>query len=299
IDIPISNCINSGIRKIFVLTQFNSASLNQHVNNAYRFDLFSRGFVEILAAEQTDESGDWFQGTADAVRQCAHHIDDEGSDHVLILSGDHLYSMDYADFIRKHRESGAELSVAVQPVPRREAPELGILKTDNTGRIESFVEKPEGEALEAMAVDTSQLGLTKKDAKERPFLGSMGIYLFNTKTLKTILEADTSSVDFGKEIIPQNIGQRHVQAYLFDGYWADIGTVRAFFDSNLDFCQALPKFNLFDPNKPIFTNTRFLPPAKIRGGITEDCVISEGSIIDGGIIKHSILGVRSRVFKDV
>jgi glucose-1-phosphate adenylyltransferase len=299
IDIPISNCINSGIRNIYVLTQFNSASLNQHIAQAYRFDQFSRGFVEVLAAEQTEDSKDWFQGTADAVRQCRHHLEDAPSDYVLILSGDHLYSMDYSHFLRSHKESGADLSVAVQPVTPEEAPELGILKTDDSGRIINFVEKPQGETLQDMAVDTSLLGLDPESAKKRPYLGSMGIYLFNKKALEQILDDDSDSIDFGKEIIPQNITKKHVQAYLFDGYWADIGTVKAFFDSNLDFCNALPKFNLFDSLNPVYTNTRFLPPAKIRGGITEDCIISEGSIIDGGIVKRTILGVRSRIFGDV
>ncbi len=299
IDIPISNCINSDIRKIYVLTQFNSASLNQHVGRAYRFDSFSRGFVEILAAEQTEYSGDWFQGTADAVRQCKHHLTDEPSDLVLILSGDHLYRMDYAEFIEEHKASGADVSVAVQPVSREEAPELGILKTDADGRITDFVEKPPADQLDDLVVDTAAMGLAPEQAARRPLLGSMGIYLFNWSALHDILEGDQESVDFGKEIIPASIQNRYVNAYLFSDYWADIGTVRAFFDANLEFCNPLPPFNLFDPAKPIYTNQRFLPAAKIRGGLVEDCIVAEGSIIDGGIIKRSVLGVRSRLFTDV
>ncbi|MHC4870718.1 MAG: glucose-1-phosphate adenylyltransferase [Planctomycetota bacterium] len=299
IDIPISNCINSGIRKIFVLTQFNSASLNQHIAQAYRFDQFSRGFVEPLAAEQTEHSGDWFQGTADAVRQCYQHLADEPSDYVLILSGDHLYSMNYSIFLDHHRENEADLSIAVQPVTTEEAPELGILKTDSKGKIVDFIEKPFGKALEAMAVDTASLGLSPEQAVKKPYLGSMGIYLFSWKALGDALFENKDAIDFGKEIIPQSIDNRNVQAYLFDGYWEDIGTIKSFFDANLSFCTALPKFNLFDRENPVYTNTRFLPAAKLRGGLLENCIISEGCIIDGGIIKNSILGVRSRVFKDV
>jgi glucose-1-phosphate adenylyltransferase len=299
IDVPISNCINSGIRSIYVLTQFNSASLNQHVGRAYRFDMFSRGFVEVLAAEQTESSREWFQGTADAVRQCHHHLDDEPSDHVLILSGDHLYRMDYRRFLQHHVEAGAEVSIAVQPVTREEAPELGLLKTDEAGRITDFVEKPTGDALEQMVVDTAGLGLDASEAAKKPFIGNMGIYLFNWDALEEILKTDTGATDFGKEIIPANISSREVHAYLFSDYWADIGTVKAFFDANLDFCSTLPAFNLFDPEQPIYTNQRFLPPAKIRGGIIEDCMVSEGCIIDGGIIKHTVIGVRSRIFNEV
>jgi glucose-1-phosphate adenylyltransferase len=299
IDIPISNCINSNIRQIYVLTQFNSASLNQHIAQAYRFDQFSRGFVEPLAAEQTEHSRDWFQGTADAVRQSYKHLADGPTKYVLILSGDHLYSMDYSKFLRNHIESKAEISIAVQPVTPEEAPELGILKTNKSGQIVDFVEKPQGEALEAMAVDTTTLGLSADKASQKPYLGSMGIYLFNWETLGKVLFEDEETVDFGKEIIPHSIKERKVQAYMFDGYWADIGTVKAFFDANLDFCASLPKFNLFDSLQPVYTNTRFLPPAKLRGGIVEDCVVAEGAIIDGGIIKRSVLGVRSRIFNDV
>jgi glucose-1-phosphate adenylyltransferase len=299
IDIPISNCINSDVRRIYVLTQFNSASLNQHIARAYRFDQFTRGFVEILAAEQTEHSGEWFQGTADAVRQSVHHLSDEPSEYVLILSGDHLYRMDYAEFLQRHIDSGAEVTVAVQPVTEKEAPELGILKTDTDGQIVDFVEKPSAEQIPELSVDTAALGLSAEEARRRPLLGSMGIYLFNWKTLHEILQNDTDATDFGKEIIPQIISSRQVSAYLFSDYWADIGTVQALFEANLDFCSALPQFNLFDPERPIYTNQRFLPPAKVRGGLIEECMLAEGSIVDGGIIKRAVLGVRSRIFDDV
>ncbi|MFH0911109.1 MAG: glucose-1-phosphate adenylyltransferase [Planctomycetota bacterium] len=299
IDIAISNCINSGIRHIYVLTQFNSASLNQHVSRAYRFDLFTRGFVDILAAEQTESSGEWFQGTADAVRQSYQHLADEPADYILVLSGDHLYSMDYSQFLENHIAHNAEISVAVQAVTAEQSPELGILKTDAKGRILEFVEKPAPRMLPGLAVDTTAFGLTAEEAKRRPYLGSMGIYFFSWKSLAQILAEDKDSVDFGKEIIPKNMQRRHTQAYVFHGYWADIGTVKAFFNANLDLCTALPAFNLFDPQRPIYTNTRFLPPAKIRGGQIEDCTLSEGSIVDSAIIKRSLLGVRSRVFSGV
>lgn len=299
IDIPVSNCINSGIRKIYVLTQFNSASLNAHIANAYRFDLFSRGFVEILAAEQTESSGTWFQGTADAVRQSYVHLADEPTDYYLILSGDHLYRMDYMDFLNKHIAANACASIAVQPVSAADAPELGILQTDTSGKIIGFVEKPKGEVLDGLKTDTGALGLSASEAARRPYLGSMGIYIFNAKMMHEVLFGDTKVVDFGKEIIPAIIGDNHVQAYMFDDYWADIGTVRAYFEANLDLCRPLPRFNLFEPDRPIYTNTRFLPPAKALGGLIEHCIVSEGSIIEGGIIKNSVLGVRSRVGRDV
>ncbi len=299
IDIPISNAINSGIRQIYVLSQFNSASLNNHVSSAYRFDQFSRGFVQILAAEQTETSGEWFQGTADAVRQSYNHLSDNPADYVLILSGDHLYTMDYTQFLAHHQETGAEISVAVQPATAQVAPELGLLKTDQSGRILDFVEKPANDELASHAVDTAALGLSSQEAQLRPFLGSMGIYLFNWDVLDEILRTDTTALDFGREVIPRNMAERHIQAYLFTGYWADIGTVSAFFEANLLFCDALPPFNLFDPDHPVYTNARFLPPAKVRGGHFEDCIVSEGCIIEGGTFHRSLLGVRSRILDGV
>ncbi|MCC8189974.1 MAG: glucose-1-phosphate adenylyltransferase, partial [Planctomycetes bacterium] len=262
IDIPISNCINSGITQMFVLTMYQSASLNNHISNAYRFDQFSRGFVQVLAAEQTADSSEWFQGTADAVRKTLPHL---GYKHghiglVLILSGDHLYRMNYRMFRDSHIKSGADISIAVMPVSRQDAPELGVLKVDANGRIVKFVEKPKtDEALDEMMTDTTIFGLSPEEAEKRPFLASMGIYIFDPATLNDLLTSDLSRTDFGKEIIPQAIETHKMQAYCFDGYWADIGTIRAFFEANLDLVTPMPKFNLFDPTQPIYSNTRFLP----------------------------------------
>lgn len=296
IDIPVSNCINSGIRMMYVLTMYQSASLNNHISNAYRFDAFSRGFVHVLAAEQTETRADWFQGTADAVRQCMVHIRDSSAKHALILSGDHLYRMHYQDFLQVHLTAKADLSIAVKPVTAQEAPELGILKVDETGRIVKFVEKPKaGPALDEMRVDTTAFGLDPETAAKRPFLASMGIYMFQTKVLEQLLYADPTETDFGKHIIPKSIGTHHVQAFCFDGYWADIGTVRAFYDANLDLIQPLPQFNLFDPEMPIYSNARFLPGAKLNRASVEGALLCEGSIVDGCMVRESLLGVRTRV----
>ncbi len=296
IDIPVSNCINSGIRRIFALTMYQSASLNNHIANAYRFDAFSRGFVQVLASEQTASSNSWFQGTADAVRRSLIHLHDEPSKRTLILSGDHLYRMDYKEFLRVHKKAKAELSIAVKPVTREEAPELGLLKIDETGRIVKFVEKPStAEALDEMQVDTTILGLTPEQAHKQPFLASMGIYLFKNKVLRDLLLADPGQTDFGKEIIPGAIETHHVQAYCFDGYWADIGTVRAFYQANMDLIKPLPQFNLFDPTMPIYTSYRFLPGAKLNRASVEAAVLCDGCIIEGAMVRESILGVRTRV----
>ncbi len=298
IDIPISNCINSEIRQIYVLTMYQSASLNSHVASTYRFDSFSRGFVSILAAEQTAKGGTWFQGTADAVRQAWVHINSRPSEHILILSGDHIYRMDYDAFSKAHNKSGADISIAVQPVTREEAPELGILKTDANGRIVKFVEKPKtAEALEAMRCDTTTFGLSKEEAEKRPFLASMGVYLFNTPVMDESLHRDVSQHDFGKNIVPQAILERHVNAFCFQGYWADIGTVGAFYEANLDLVRPNPKFNFFDPTMPIYTHERPLPGAKINDARVEGSVLCEGVVVEGGTVRDSILGVRARVGK--
>lgn len=296
IDIPVSNCINSTVWRMYVLTMFQSASLNSHLANSYRFDAFSRGFVQVLAAEQRRGHSGWFQGTADAVRQSWHHISDTPSTHVLILSGDHLYRMDYREFLRAHLAAGAEATIAVKPVTRGEAPELGLLKVDGSGRVVSFVEKPStDEALDAMAVDTQAFGLSEEEAAARPFLASMGIYIFSTSVLEERLAAHPDHTDFGKHVIPSMIAEHHVQAYCFDKYWADIGTVRSFFEANLDLTRPLPKFNIFDPVRPIYTNTRFLPGAKINSASVENAILCEGSIVDRAMVRDSILGVRTRV----
>lgn len=298
IDIPISNCINSEIRQIYVLTMYQSASLNSHVASTYRFDTFSRGFVSILAAEQTAKGGTWFQGTADAVRQAWVHINSRPSEHILILSGDHIYRMDYAAFSNAHNHSGADISIAVQPVTREEAPELGILKTDSHGRIVKFVEKPKtAEALEAMRCDTTTFGLSKEEAAKRPFLASMGVYLFNTPVMNEMLHRDVKQHDFGKNIVPQAITERHVNAFCFQGYWADIGTVGAFYEANLDLVRPSPKFNFFDPSMPIYTHARPLPGAKINQAHVEGSILCEGVVVDGGTVIDSILGVRAHISK--
>ncbi|MEO6393143.1 MAG: glucose-1-phosphate adenylyltransferase [Pyrinomonadaceae bacterium] len=295
VDVPISNCINSDIHQIFVLTQYNSASLNRHISRTYRFSQFSNGFVEILAAEQTPESPQWFQGTADAVRQVLPHIGDWGIDTLLILSGDHLYRMDYRKFLARHFESDADVTISVIPANRKDAEEFGLLKTDEEGRIIEFSEKPKGDALEAMRVDTARFGLSADEAERRPFLASMGIYVFKYDKLHDLLLKDTATVDFGREVIPAAIRGDNVQAFMFDGYWEDIGTINAFYNANLDMTSAVPKFNFFDAHAPIYTRTRYLPPSKVHSCEMTETLISEGCIIHGATIKRSIIGLRSRI----
>jgi glucose-1-phosphate adenylyltransferase len=295
VDVPISNCINSEITQIFILTQYNSASLNRHIGRTYRFSQFATGFVEILAAEQTPESPQWFQGTADAVRQVLPHIRDWDIDTLLILSGDHLYRMDYRKFLARHFETDADVTVSVIPFVREAAEEFGLLKADARGRITEFREKPKGEALEAMRVDTTAFGLSTEEAARRPFLASMGIYVFNYKRLEELLAANKSWVDFGREVIPASIESCNVQAYMFDGYWEDIGSISAFHAANLDMCSPLPKFNFFDAEAPIYTRTRYLPPSKVHDSEIHHSLISEGCIINQAKIQRSIIGLRSRI----
>lgn len=295
VDIPISNCINSDVIKIFVLTQYNSASLNRHIARTYRFSQFSDGFVEILAAEQTPDSPQWFQGTADAVRQVLPHISDWGIDTLLILSGDHLYRMDYRNFLARHFESNADVTVSVIPCAPEVAEGFGLLKADTEGRITEFSEKPKGEALEAMRVDTTGFGLTPEEASKRPFLASMGIYVFKFDRLEKLLAEDTSWMDFGREIIPGAISRYNVQAFLFDGYWEDIGTIEAFYSANLDMTSRMPQFNLFDTDAPIYTRSRYLPPSKLHNCDVRDSIITEGCIINDTTLLRSIIGLRSRI----
>jgi len=299
VDIALSNCINSDILRTFVLTQFNSASLNRHIAQTYRFSQFSNGFVEILAAEQTHESPQWFQGTADAVRQVLPHIRDWGIDTLLILSGDHLYRMDYREFLERHYSSNADVTVSVIPCEARSASEFGLLKTDETGRIVEFKEKPKGDDLLSMQVNTTQLGLDANEAQRRPFLASMGIYVFKYEHLEQLLAEDPNHIDFGKHVIPAAIKSRHVQAYMFDGYWEDIGTIGAFYRANLDLTTKIPKFNLFDAEAPIFTRARYLPPSKVEETEINDSIIGDGSIIIGAKVNNSVVGVRSRISKGV
>ena len=295
IDVPISNCINSNVTQIFVLTQYNSASLNRHISRTYRFSSFSTGFVEVLAAEQTVESKEWFQGTADAVRQMLPHLRDWKVDTLLILSGDHLYRMDYRQFLARHYETGADVTISVIPCRPDEAEGFGLLKTNETGAIVEFKEKPTGNALEEMRVDTTQFGLTSEDAAARPFLASMGIYVFNYNRLVELLKADDSWVDFGREIIPSAIDEYNVQAHLFKGYWEDIGTIRAFYNANLDLAAPLPKFNFFNTEAPIYTRSRYLPPSKLHGCDIDVSMVSEGCILNGVYARSSIIGLRSRI----
>jgi glucose-1-phosphate adenylyltransferase len=299
VDIALSNCINSDILRTFVLTQYNSASLNRHIAQTYRFSHFSNGFAEILAAEQTPESPHWYQGTADAVRQVLPHIRDWGIDTLLILSGDHLYRMDYRQFLERHNETNADVTVSVIPCEARSASEFGLLKTDESGRIVEFREKPKGDDLLSMQVDTTQLGLDAAEAQRRPFLASMGIYVFKYEMLERLLAEDPDAVDFGKHIIPAAIKSRHVQAFMFDGYWEDIGTIGAFYRANLDLTTKIPKFNLFDAEAPVFTRARYLPPSKIEETEINDSIISDGCIINGAKIFNSVIGVRSRISKGV
>ena len=292
VDIPISNCINSGINRMFVLTQFNSASLNKHIKNTYHFSAFSTGFVDILAAEQTPDNPGWFQGTADAVRQSLRHISNLEYDHILILSGDQLYQMDFGDMLKNHISSNTDISIATIPVDDRDAPEFGILKTNEENVITSFIEKPKKELLPEWISDTG----AEMQAKGRNYLASMGIYIFNKKILDKLLnEAHPKATDFGKEIIPDSIENYKVSSFQYDGYWTDIGNIYSFYEANLALTQEVPLFNLFDNNKTVYSRARMLPPAKISGTTLEKTIIAEGSIIHASRIEQSVVGIRSRI----
>ncbi|MHB1922766.1 MAG: glucose-1-phosphate adenylyltransferase [Chitinophagaceae bacterium] len=291
VDIPISNCLNSGLKRIFVLTQFNSASLNKHIKNAYHFDNFNSGFVDILAAEQTPDNPTWYQGTADAVRQCLHHIENYESDYVLILSGDQLYQMDFEEMISKHIQMEAEISIATIPVGKREAPEFGIMKTNEESFITSFIEKPKKEVLPEWTSEVSD----EMKREGRHYLASMGIYLFNRSLLSEILRSNNPSTDFGKEVIPQALEKHKVASFQYEGYWTDIGNIYSFFEANLGLTDEIPKFNLFDNNKTIYSRVRMLPPSKISGTTLEKTVIAEGCIIMASRIEHALVGIRTRI----
>lgn len=302
IDIPVSNCINSEINKIYVLTQFNSASLNRHLTMTYNLSAgFGQGFVEVLAAQQTPDSPSWFEGTADAVRKYQWLFQEWDVDHVLILSGDQLYRMDYARFVRHHIESGAKLSVGALPVDPEQAQAFGLMRTDTTGRIQEFREKPKGEALEAMRVDTQSLGLSEEEARRRPHLASMGIYVFSRDTLFDLLNSHPAATDFGKEIIPISLERGdHLQSYLFDDYWEDIGTIGAFYEANLALTQQPnPPFSFYDEKFPIYTRPRYLPPSKLQDAQVTESIIGEGSLLKACSIHRCVLGVRSRVEDEV
>ncbi|XP_022762020.1 glucose-1-phosphate adenylyltransferase large subunit 3, chloroplastic/amyloplastic [Durio zibethinus] len=308
IDVPMSNCINSGINKVYILTQFNSASLNRHLSRAYNFGNgvnFGDGYVEILAATQTPgEAGKrWFQGTADAVRQ--FHWLFEGArskviEDVLILSGDHLYRMDYMDFVQNHRQSGADITISCLPIDDRRASDFGLMKIDNKGRILSFSEKPRGQELKAMAVDTTVLGLPREEAEKKPYIASMGVYVFNKEILLNLLRwRFPTANDFGSEIIPASAKEFFIKAYLFNDYWEDIGTIRSFFEANLALTEHPPRFSFYDAAKPIYTSRRNLPPSKIDNCKVVDSIISHGSFLTNCFIEHSVVGIRSRINANV
>jgi len=302
IDIPISNCINSDISKMYVLTQFNSASLNRHIAQTYNLSgPFGQGFVEVLAAQQTPETPSWFEGTADAVRKYQWLFQEWDVDEYLILSGDQLYRMDYSLFVEQHRKTGADLTVAALPVDSTQAEAFGLMRTDESGNIKEFREKPTGDALKAMAVDTSRFGLEKNEALEKPYLASMGIYVFSRNTLFDLLNKFPSYTDFGKEIIPEALGRGDkLKSYVFNDYWEDIGTIGAFFESNLALTQQpTPPFSFYDEKFPIYTRPRYLPPSKIVDTQITDSIVSEGSILKSCSIHHCVLGVRSRIESDV
>lgn len=294
VDIPISNCINSDIKRMFVLTQFNSASLNQHIKNTYHFSHFSTAFVDILAAEQTPDNPTWFQGTADAVRQCMNHFLNHDFDYALILSGDQLYQMNFNEMIKAHQESGADISIATLPVTAKEAPEFGILKTDSENFITSFIEKPNVSLLPEWTSEVSE----ESKSEGKHYLASMGIYIFNRNLLIELM-SNQETKDFGKEIIPQAIGKQKILSYQYEGYWTDIGNIDSFFEANLGLTDDIPKFNLFDNSGKIYTRARVLPPSKITGGTTVDkSIIAEGCIINGTKIEHSVIGIRTRISRD-
>ena len=290
VDIPLSNCINSEIKRMFVLTQFNSASLNKHIKNTYHFSFFSSAFVDVLAAEQTMSSGDWFQGTADAVRQSMHHFLSHDFEYALILSGDQLYQMDFNDMIEQHKKSNAKISIATLPVNAKDATSFGILKTDDQNVITSFVEKPSSDLLPDWTSEVSE----DMKGDNRNYLASMGIYVFNRDLLVELMK-DPNTIDFGKEIIPQSIDKYKTISYQYEGYWTDIGNIDSFFEANIGLTDDIPKFDLYDNNRRIFTRARILPTSKISGTTLDKAVIADGCIIQAAKVERSVIGIRSRI----
>jgi glucose-1-phosphate adenylyltransferase len=292
IDIPISNCINSGVKRIFVLTQYNSASLNQHIKNTYQFDAFHHGFVDILAAEQTPTNSGWFQGTADAVRQCQHHLNSHDYDYILILSGDQLYQMDFYDMVSYHIKQNADLTIATIAVDAKDATSFGIMKVDKKGIINNFIEKP---AKAELPKWKSEVNAANQKAKKH-FLASMGIYIFKKSVMNGLLEEYKDATDFGKEIIPTAIKKgKKVASYDFNGYWTDIGNIPSFFEANIKLADNLPEFNFYDSHMHVYTRPRMLAPSKIFGTKFNKAVVSEGSIIHAKSISNSVVGIRSRI----
>jgi len=291
VDIPISNCINSGLRRIYLLTQFNSASLHRHISQSYKFDHFSGGFVEILAAEQTYTDASWYQGTADAVRKNMIHFMNHDWDYLLILSGDQLYRMDFRGIVAQHRATDADITIATIPVGRREAQSLGLMRIAEDGRITKFLEKPkEAQLLDSMRLPPEWYGQLGVQGEGELFLASMGIYVFKREVIRRLL--DNNLTDFGKHVIPRAIDTERVFSHVFQGYWEDIGTIRAFFDANLDLTSELPRFNFFDMMAPIFSRPRFLPGSKVNGAQIDHAIISDGCILNHARISHSIVGLR-------
>ncbi|HEY1770610.1 MAG TPA: glucose-1-phosphate adenylyltransferase [Chthoniobacterales bacterium] len=292
VDIPISNCLNSGLRSIYVLTQFNTMSLHRHIQASYKFDNFSRSFVDILAAQQTPGSSEWYQGTADAVRQNLRYFLERPYEYFLILSGDQLYRMDFRILLHQHIRSGANITLAVTPVQRAAASDFGIMVSGPDGRITRFVEKPKDPAvLDELKLNRELLDSLGRDPEDELFQASMGIYLFNRQVLIDALDGELD--DFGKHVIPKAIGERHVHAFIFEGYWEDIGTIRAFYEANLDLTNLVPKYSFFEAEAPIYTHPRFLPGSKINGATLRQAIISDGCIISDAHIERSVIGVRS------
>jgi glucose-1-phosphate adenylyltransferase len=293
IDIPISSCLNSEIRRIFVLTQFNSASLNRHISQTYRLDGFSMGFVDIIAAEQTPDNHGWFQGTADAVRQARRHFESLDADYYLILAGDHLYRMDYAELVECHNERHADITLAAQPVSPEDATQMGIFHFDQAGQVVGFEEKPNKQRCDEIGTSLPPGATFLQTPADKPFVASMGIYVFSRQVLLDVLEQD--GVDFGKEIIPHALGKYRVNAYLHRDYWADVGTIDAYYDANIMLTRPDAPFRFHDPKRPIFTRPRTLPPARVFSGNVEHCVLSDGCVLSGGSFRDSVIGVRAVV----
>jgi glucose-1-phosphate adenylyltransferase len=293
IDIPISNCLHAGLKKIFVLTQFNSASLNRHVAQTYRLDLFSDGFVEVLAAEQTPDNNDWFQGTADAVRQASRHFSSYDAEYYLILAGDHLYRMDFNELLDAHIESQADITIAAQPVSSAHATQMGIFRFDALGHINGFEEKPDAARLAEMKSSVPRGAAVGGLTADKPFVASMGIYVFSRDVLLDILKRP--GIDFGKEIIPAALGSLTVHAHLYRGYWADVGTIGAFYDANIQLTQRGAPFNFFHPHRPIYTHPRFLPATRMYDSRIDNSIIAEGCYLENCDIRDSVVGIRTRV----
>ncbi|MBE3071358.1 MAG: glucose-1-phosphate adenylyltransferase [Acidobacteria bacterium] len=296
VDVSISNCLHADIRRIYVLTQFNSASLNRHVAETYRLDMFSRGFVEILAAEQTPDNPNWYQGTADAVRQAARHFDRHDADYYLILSGDHLYRMDYRDMIEEHIERGSDITVAAQQVSTEDAPSMGIFRFDRSGQIVGFDEKPSPARLAEIGSSAPAGSRFLAQAPDKPFVASMGIYLFSREVLLETLNQH-AGVDFGHEIIPAALQARVVNAYLFRGFWADVGTIASFYDTNIMLTRPRAPFNFYDPRRPVFTRPRFLPGSRFNACTINEAIVAEGCYLDHARIEHSVVGIRSHIYR--